>query len=252
MSLNKINTKSESYNNFIEEYYDDFAEAWDDRFQGTRASQYFFNKRLKKMKQFIGNDYRNILDVGCGTGYNLLRIISEEKNGFGIDISEKMILRAKKSLKEEFKKFQVEFNVGDGEKIDFPSDTFDRVIFTGYLGHIQNRKESLIEIKRVLQPTGRLVALVTNSWSPWYWFGLRKVFNKDYGVLPKDLEFSPIQIKKLLKSSGYNNIKIQIFNSVPGSIPDYFYYPSVFLNELLFNIYPIKLMGWHLLFSAEK
>ena len=138
------------------------------------------------------------------------------------------------------------------EVIDFPNDTFDRVMFTGYLGHIQNRKESLEEILRVLRTKGRLVGLVTNSWSPWYWLGLRKILSKDYGVLPKDLEFSPIYLYRLLKSAGFKKIKINIFNSLPGSLPNSLYYPGIILNHLLFSIYPLKLMGWHILLSAEK
>ena len=56
------------------------------------------SKRIpkKNIRNFLGNDYKNILDVGCGTGYNLIRIISSDKEAHGIDISKTIIEKSKK------------------------------------------------------------------------------------------------------------------------------------------------------------
>ena len=54
------------------------------------------NLILKKYKQINGNNPNHILDIGCGTGNHLKSLSPHIVSGIGIDISEKMILEAKR------------------------------------------------------------------------------------------------------------------------------------------------------------
>lgn len=252
-SLGRINmfNKNEKYEDGMREFYDDLATQWDGRFGKTKSSKYFFNKRLRKIKRCLGSDFNSIMEIGCGTGYHLMRLMKPEHKGMGIDISKKMLQIAKKNQKQYFPNLNLKFKIDNGENLKLSDNTFDRVIFVGYLNHIQKRHKALTEIRRVLRTGGRLVGLVPNRWCPWYSLRLRKVFANDFGALSRDIEFSPSQIKSMMKKAGFKNVKIYIFNSIPGKVPNLLFYPMLFVNSL-FGVWPISLLGGHIIISGEK
>jgi ubiquinone/menaquinone biosynthesis C-methylase UbiE len=51
----------------------------------------------------------------------------------------------------------VTFAVQQVEKLDFPSQTFDAVTCFGLFPHIENKKEALQQINRVLKTNGKLI-----------------------------------------------------------------------------------------------
>ena len=67
----------------------------------------------------------SILDLGCGTGGHVLPLATRGFAMTGVDMSEKMVRRAKEKAKEA--KVEADFSLGDIRKLDL-GKTFDAVI----------------------------------------------------------------------------------------------------------------------------
>jgi len=103
-----------------------------------------------------------VLDVGCGTG--TLAVAAKRRMGAkgavcGIDATPEMIARARKKAKTNG--VDVRFENAVVEKLPFAEGTFDVVLSTLMLHHLGRmaRQRCLSEIRRVLKPGGRLLAV---------------------------------------------------------------------------------------------
>ncbi len=105
-------------------------------------------------------DGERVLEVALGTGLNFVEILKRNPNGWveGIDVSMKMIERAKKRISKIGQK-NYNLNLGDCRYLPFGNETFD-VIMSQYLLDIlpvQDFIPILLEYKRVLKKGGRIV-----------------------------------------------------------------------------------------------
>ena len=111
-----------------------------------------------------------VLDVGCGTGTLALALKSSVGTGevHGIDASPEMIGVAKEKATKAGS--DIDFQVALNEAIPFPDATFDLVTSSLMLHHLPDdlKRTGLDEIRRVLRPGGRFVAVdfAANSHSP--------------------------------------------------------------------------------------
>jgi demethylmenaquinone methyltransferase/2-methoxy-6-polyprenyl-1,4-benzoquinol methylase len=104
------------------------------------------------------------LDVGCGTGRALVRMIgatAEEGGVEGIDATPAMIARARARL-APLPHSHYRLTQGPAQDLPYPRNTFDAV-FSSYLLDVLPRpavRPVLREIRRVLRPDGRFVLVV--------------------------------------------------------------------------------------------
>ncbi len=107
-----------------------------------------------------------VLDAGCGNGRNLVEIAKQCRQAYGIDVSKKMILEARKKMAE--KKTRAVLLPADIRKIPFPNDFFDVVFCLAVLHHLKplQQKKALKEMERVLKPGGRMLVSVWNKRHP--------------------------------------------------------------------------------------
>jgi ubiquinone/menaquinone biosynthesis C-methylase UbiE len=103
-----------------------------------------------------------VLDVGCGTG--TLVIAAKRRVGplgtvYGVDASLEMLARAEKKAKKAG--LEVFFRNTVAEALPFPHGHFDAVLSTVMLHHLpkKTRLECAHEIRRVLKPGGRVLAV---------------------------------------------------------------------------------------------
>jgi ubiquinone/menaquinone biosynthesis C-methylase UbiE len=103
-----------------------------------------------------------VLDIGCGTG--TLAIASTRHVGasgtvHGIDASPPMIARA--TRKAEKAGVNAVFQLAAAEQLPYPDHRFDIVLSTMMLHHLPRttREQCAREIKRVLKPGGRVLAV---------------------------------------------------------------------------------------------
>ncbi len=106
----------------------------------------------------------SVLEVACGTGRATVEIASRigEKGRFcAIDLSEKMLQRAKNKLRKRNLLDRVDLRLGDARQLGFDGDLFD-VVYNAYMFSLIDTPEIpevLAEFKRVLKPGGRLVLI---------------------------------------------------------------------------------------------
>ncbi len=104
----------------------------------------------------------SVLDVGCGTGSLALaakRVVGSKGAAYGIDASVEMIARARrKAVKAGI---EVVFENAVAEALPFPDARFDAVLTTMMLHHLpgEARRQCVREMRRVLKPGGRLLAV---------------------------------------------------------------------------------------------
>jgi len=104
----------------------------------------------------------SVLDVGCGTG--TLAIAAKRRVGttgavYGVDASSEMIARAEKKARKAG--VEVAFKTGFAQSLPFTDAQFDVVLTTVMLHHLPRkaRQELAAEMRRVLKPGGRVLAI---------------------------------------------------------------------------------------------
>ncbi|MBD3189558.1 MAG: methyltransferase domain-containing protein [Candidatus Heimdallarchaeota archaeon] len=105
----------------------------------------------------ITEDY-SVLDVGCGVGQTAVYIA--KKYGcqvIGIDVSERMIIRAKERKKDQALD-KVEFRVADAQDLPFDDNQFDIVMTESVLSFIEDKEKAITEFKRVTKQ-GKYIGL---------------------------------------------------------------------------------------------
>ena len=111
-----------------------------------------------------GNNSR-ILDAGCGLGDDVFRL-AENLSGssivIGVDASKKLIEKAKSDSRNHH--LSTEFQVGDLKNLEFDNNFFTHCRIDRVLQHIPDPLEAIIEIVRVMDSNGSLVAY-DNDWS---------------------------------------------------------------------------------------
>ena len=119
-----------------------------------------FREKLLQLARI--KDGERILDVGCGTG--TLAIAAKRRVGpggtvYGIDASPEMLARAEKKARKAGA--EIVFKRGLAEAIPFPDAHFDVVLSTVMLHHLPSkvRSQCATEIRRVLKPGGRVLAV---------------------------------------------------------------------------------------------
>lgn len=84
-------------------------------------------KWLKELQKYLpARKGLKILDIGTGTGFFCFLLASEGHDLTGIDLTEKMILEARKS--SEILGIPAEFYVMDAENPDFEDNSFDAIV----------------------------------------------------------------------------------------------------------------------------
>lgn len=97
-----------------------------------------------------------ILELGIGTGKNL-RFYPSGKNVTAIDLSEKMLERARR--RAERLGTRVQLQVADVQALPFEDASFDEVVATFLFCSVPDPVLGLREARRVLRPGGRLLLL---------------------------------------------------------------------------------------------
>lgn len=103
-----------------------------------------------------------VLDVGCGTGTNLMLYQKAGCKVFGIDLSPAMVKAAQKKLGD-----RAEISQGEASKMAYPDGSFDLVIgfLTLHEMPSQMRPAVISEMARVVKPDGRIL-LIDHHYGP--------------------------------------------------------------------------------------
>ena len=96
---------------------------------------------------------KKVLDIACGEGYGTNLMAKKALHVTGIDIDNASIENAKK----KYTAGNIVFTTSSVLKIPATNNSFDVITCFETLEHINEQKEMLIELKRVLSPSGILL-----------------------------------------------------------------------------------------------
>lgn len=168
-------------------------------------------ERLLRDRKFDLRGAKTILDVGSGAGQilkHLMRFADRDACITGIDLSHKMLLRARQRLRGR----RPRLSVGDITQLPFADDTFDCVTCGYVIEHLPDARHGLAELARVLRPGGRMLLLTSEdnfggAWTSRLWrcrtYNRRELFKlcHELGLdWRRELWFSPVH--KVLRAGG--------------------------------------------------
>ncbi len=96
-----------------------------------------------------------VLDVGAGAGWLSEMLVNRGFETNALDLGLDSILRAKKRL--ERRSITVPFTEGDVYRLPYRSESFDAVVASEILEHLEKPKEALSEIARIVKPGGSII-----------------------------------------------------------------------------------------------
>ena len=154
---------SKTYYQQVESYYDEDAPGFDSRYWHNPVLQVIRQDFREEVKR---HTYRSMLEIGCGTGLDLLHF-GETHPGVriaGIDISVGMHQIAKDRIqREKLANVKVEKAGVDEVEALFGRNQFDMVyVFFGALNTVKDLRAAANALYRVVVPSGVLVLTFVN------------------------------------------------------------------------------------------
>lgn len=132
----------------------------------VEQAHWWYTGRRKILSGFVEEICRNvtdrrprILDVGCGTGANLL-MLSEYGEAEGVDVSEDALAFCRERGLSKVR-------LGAGEELPYEDGTFDLVTAFDVVEHMDDDLAGLREMRRVLRPDGRVFLFVPTFMFLW-------------------------------------------------------------------------------------
>ena len=121
------------------EKMDDFFENRIDSYEDHMMSESHIRNGYIKLTELMPENSKNLLDLGCGTGLELIDIFKKfpEINVTGIDLSQKMLDK----LKKKFSNKKINLIKENYLEYDFGMNIYDIVISYETLHHLQHKEK---------------------------------------------------------------------------------------------------------------
>ena len=147
----------------IKEFFNSIS---DKREKWVKRSSYFHSEDLLMFKEIIPEN-SNVLEVGCGNGQLIGRL---NVQGVGIDLSEKLINKAKKSYSKLKILFTLKFyvcDINESTKQLKNEKKFDYIILTDTIGYFQDVQKTLESIHTYCNEETRIIiSYFSPFWQP--------------------------------------------------------------------------------------
>lgn len=199
----KSGTKTEK----VRQHYDTVADTYDIHYDHRRGRKYHTHLSNHLMKALP--EHGNLLDIGCGTGLFVEKYIQNGGSGTGLDISGKMVAKARRRCPE------CEFIVGTGEKLPFGDCSFNAVSSVLVFSYVKDPVAMLSEVYRVLEPGGSVALctlgkkLITLGIPSLYKIGekirIKHVVMKDFG----EHYYDEKEMYSLFDSTGFFDVDVK-------------------------------------------
>jgi ubiquinone/menaquinone biosynthesis C-methylase UbiE len=149
------------YRRFIQNHYDGLPGALT-AVTGLLNGHESLAGQLIRPEAFDVRGCKRILDAACGNGrYSrfLLRRADPDAMLTAFDLSQKMLVRARKRLKSD----RFSHAAADLTRLPYAAAVFDAVVCGWVLEHLPDPRPGVRELARVLQPGGKLLLMVTED-----------------------------------------------------------------------------------------
>ena len=131
-------------------------------------TQYGIVKRIQVIEEWVhavkermGKPLLAILDYGCGTGDHITFPLAQAENEvLGIDVHAPSILEARR----KYALPNLSFRVGDLQDLSEQDLGFDVIVCSEVLEHLENPREFMEGLRRLLRPGGALIITTPNGY----------------------------------------------------------------------------------------
>jgi 2-polyprenyl-3-methyl-5-hydroxy-6-metoxy-1,4-benzoquinol methylase len=208
---------------------------------------------LPALIDFSAFSGKQLLEVGCGVGTDLVHFARGGANVTGVDLCEVSVDLARQNFRHN--QLTGNLQVMNGEALAYEDSSFDVVYCHGVLGYTASATRMVSELHRVLRSGGQGIMMVYNKYS---WLNaLSKIMkveleHEDAPVLTK---YSISEFQKLLDSFAHVRIiperfpvKTRLHHGLKGTL-----FNDLFVGA--YNSLPRALVrptGWHLMAFATK
>ncbi len=132
----------------IKQRYDVTAASYDEQYAAEQERKY------KKALENVNVAGKVVLDVGCGSGLFFSQVADPASAVVGVDISSKLLLKAKKNANAFKNTFVLQ---ADADHLPFRDFFFDVVFAFTVLQNMPKPSETLIELRRVTKKDHKIV-----------------------------------------------------------------------------------------------
>ncbi|MCS7365215.1 MAG: class I SAM-dependent methyltransferase [archaeon GB-1867-035] len=98
---------------------------------------------------------KRIMDIGCGTGNFMNKIINKTKYTVGIDLSKNMLKEAKRKIRKN--SWKTSLILADAENIPIKNNCIDLTFAITLIQNLPNPEKFLIENSRILRNKGKAI-----------------------------------------------------------------------------------------------
>jgi len=143
--------------------FDKVADAYDSYYQNDLGKR-IDNLEKRIVGLFINEfNHKDVLEIGCGTGHWTSFLSEQGLKVIGIDISDKMLEKAKSKNIPNAK-----FEVNDATNLPYADESIENIVCITSLEFIKNKDKALKEMHRVLKKNGTILIGTLNKNSEWY------------------------------------------------------------------------------------
>ena len=184
--------------------YGKIAGTYNNRYQAN----YLRNIEIELKKIIADNNFKKVLEAGCGTGRWIQSLYDKNINVFGLDFSFDML----KIQQENYSNLNI-INA-DADFIPFKNNFFVLIFCVNAIHHFPDKLKFIDEAKRTLASNGMLAVIGVDPHIDKDWY-VYKYFDTVY---ENDLKRFPSieQLKNLLYQTGFENIAIKTVENVNG------------------------------------
>jgi ubiquinone/menaquinone biosynthesis C-methylase UbiE len=134
----------------------------------------------------------NAIDIGCGTGTNVITLSQAGWQVTGVDFVPRAIKTAERKVKNAG--IEAKLFVRDATNLDGISGPFDLALDIGCYHTIGDKKtDYLSELNRILAPSGH-----------WLMYGFFSTDQSDHGLAKTDLDLIPASMTQVWRQDGFD------------------------------------------------
>ncbi len=209
--------------------FDRFAERWDAEHGPASPRAREFAARRRLLRGLCAGRRPRVLEIGCGTGMNLIGLADLIRAGLGVDFSPAMIDRARRNAAAHGAS-GLAFRVGDAIACDTGPEPFDLILMAGVLEHLPAPDRALAACRSRLAPGGRVVIVAPHRDNPAFLWR-RLALRQRPEIFAGDRHLTPRGLAALAGRQGLVRIGLHALPVRPGS--DDRFAPPVWLRPLL-------------------
>jgi ubiquinone/menaquinone biosynthesis C-methylase UbiE len=193
------------YKQEVADFYDRRSQTYDD----NESLIQICHRLLEYAQVDVG---QTILDIGTGTGHlaiALAQIIGDKGRVIGIDISPRMLEQARIKVDElGFK--NIELQLADAEALDYPINTFDRILCANTFPWLEDKEATLRLWHQFLKPSGQISIHTPADTAYIGGVVLRRVLAKHGVALEASNRLGSVeQCQNLFANAGFESIEIE-------------------------------------------